>query len=197
MPSINILTEFIDGGSLDTLIQQNAPIDEELVCAWLAQIILGIEHMHSRNLLHRDIKPANIFITQSGLVKIGDLGCCKLLAEPDEQCSSDYGSPLYLSPEVWRAATCSHKSDIWSVGCVVYEMLAQVTPFAAPELAYKVLTDSPPPLPNHVSATLRDIIFCMLEKEPSKRPSAAELLRMPAIGQHVKRWLAAGFSTAE
>ena len=195
VPSLNILTEFVDGGALDTLIRGNAPLDEDLVGAWLAQMILGIEHMHSRNLLHRDIKPANIFITQSGLVKIGDLGCCKLLAEPNEQCSGDYGSPLYLSPEVWRAATCSHKSDIWSIGCVIYELLAQVPPFAAPELAYKVITDPPPPLPEEYSAGLRKIVFSMLEKDPAKRPSAAELLRMPAVGQHVKRWLAAGFTT--
>lgn len=192
---LNILTEYVDGGSLDTLIERNAPFDEELLCTWLAQIILGIEHMHSRNLLHRDIKPANIFITQSGLVKIGDLGCCKLLSQPDEKCTSDYGSPLYLSPEVWKEASCSHKSDIWAIGCVMYELLAQKPPFAAPELAYKVLHTDPPPLPERYSADLRKLILEMLSKDPEVRPSAAELLRKPSLGHYVQRWLAAAHST--
>lgn len=198
-PSLNILTEFVDGGALDSLIARNGtsqgtPLEEELVGTWFAQIILAMEHMHKRKLLHRDIKPANIFITQSGLVKIGDLGCCALLKKPDETCSSDYGSPLYLGPEVWQLGTCSHKSDIWSVGCVVYELLAGSPPFEAPELAYKVLTAAPPPLPERYSAGLRELVFDMLQKDPEVRPSAAELLAKPNMGPHVKRWLAAAFS---
>ena len=112
--SLNILTEYVDGGSLDKLIARNGPFREFEAGIWLAQIVLAVDHMHARHLLHRDIKPANVFITRSGVIKVGDLGCCKMLERPDEECRSDYGSPIYLSPEVWRHGVCSHKSDVWA-----------------------------------------------------------------------------------
>jgi serine/threonine protein kinase len=102
-PSLNILTEYMDGGSLDRLITQNArAFEEELVGTWLAQLALAIDHMHGQSLLHRDIKPANIFISQSGLVKLGDLGSCKMLRHPNEDCSSEYGI-CALSPAAAHA----------------------------------------------------------------------------------------------
>ena len=76
--SLNLVTEYMDGGALDKLLLRNEkPLQEELIGTWTAQIVLAIDHMHRRSLLHRDIKPANIFITQSGLVKLGDLGAVR------------------------------------------------------------------------------------------------------------------------
>ena len=111
--------------------------------------------------------------------------------------SRSAGSPLYLSPEVWQTGTCSHKSDVWSIGCVAYELLAHRPPFAAPELAYKVLTTTPAPLPALYSAALKKLVFEMLHKEPGARPGTEELLRHPSMACHIKRLLAAGFSAAE
>ena len=195
-PSLNILTEYVNGGALDRLIARNCSstesFEEELIGSWVAQLILGIEHMHRAGVLHRDLKPANIFITKSGIVKIGDLGCCKMLERPEESCSSDYGSPLYQSPEVWQIGKCSHKSDIWSVGCIAHELMAHEAPFDAPELAFKVINNTPPPLPESYSGGLRAVVGEMLTKDAAARPSAVDLIRNPAIGQHIKRWLAAG-----
>ena len=148
--------------------------------------------MHKRLLLHRDIKPANIFITKSGLVKLGDLGCCKMLTRPDEECDNNYGSPQYLSPEVWEHGACTHKSDIWSLGCVVYELLAHVPPFTEPSLLHKVLTNDPPPLPTQYSSALRELTGRMLFKNPELRPGTTSLLQDEALALHLKRWLAAG-----
>ena len=196
-PSLNILIEYMNGGSLDHLLKRNhEPFDEMVVGIWLAQIVLGIDHMHQRNVLHRDIKPANIFITKSGIVKIGDLGCVKMLSKPDEECSSEYGSPLYLSPEVWRSGTCSNKSDIWAVGCVAFELLAREPPFCAPELAFKVLNNTPNPLPAYYSAPLRDLIGQMLLKDPTARPKSADLLCKPCMAEHVEAWLKVAFTPA-
>ena len=154
--------------------------------------MLAIDHMHV-DLLHRDIKPANIFITQSGLVKLATW-CCQMLSRPDETVTSDYGSPLYVSPEIWQTGTCSHKSDIWSIGCVVYELLAHAPPFVAPELAYKVLTASPPELPSRYSPDLRALVVQMLEKDPSKRPGAMELIRDQTVAHFITHWLSAGLT---
>ena len=195
LSSLNILTEYMDGGSLDKVIARNEdPFDEMVVGIWLAQIILGIDQMHRHKILHRDIKPANIFITKSGIVKIGDLGCVKMLSKPDEECSSEYGSPLYLSPEVWRNGMCSHKSDIWAIGCVAHELLAREPPFATPELAYKVLNNAPPPLPDSVSAPMRELIDKMLLKDHGARPSSEQILRMPCMAEHVGRWMKVAFA---
>ena len=95
---------------------------------------------------------------------------CRLLAT---------GSPLYLGPEVWRDGVCSSKSDIWSLGCVVYELMTHLPPFEAPELAYKVLTVEPRPLPGGYSEELRGIVTGrMLRKEASARPSAEQLMKV-------------------
>ena len=139
-------------------------------------------------------QPANVFITKTGLVKLGDLGCCKMLTRPDEATTNEFGSPQYLSPEVWQHGVCNHKSDIWSVGCVVYELLAFAPPFKEPTLLSKVLTADASPLPAHYSAGLRTLIFRMLHKEPSQRPSSTELLQDEVVVHHLRKWNAAAHS---
>ena len=90
--SLNILTEYVDGGSLERLMLQNeGQLDEELIGIWFAQMVMALEHMHHHCVLHRDIKPANILISRSGFVKLGDLGCCKMLEAPEEESKSDQG----------------------------------------------------------------------------------------------------------
>ena len=84
-----------------------------------------------------------------------------------------YGSALYLCPEVWCLRACTEKSDVWSLGCVVYELMALRPPFSAPELAHKVLNASPQPLPAGCSVELRDLVGRMLEKDPERRISWA------------------------
>ena len=135
-----------------------------------------------------------MFITKSGLVKLGDLGCCKMLQSPDEECGNEYGSPQYLSPEVWQHGIGSHKSDIWSIGCVVYELLTLVPPFKEPALLHKVLTSEPAPLPRHYSTGLRNLVSRTLLKDPNRRPGSTDLLRDAVVAHHIKRWLAAAHS---
>ena len=127
------------------------------------------QHMHSRNLLHRDIKPANIFITQSGLVKIGDLGCCKLLSQPDEKCTGDYGSPLYLSPEVWKKASCSHRatSGPSAASCTSCLHRSRRSPLRSSHTRF--CTD--PPHFERYSADLRKLILEMLSKDQKCAPA--------------------------
>lgn len=109
-------------------------------------------------------------------------------------CPCRAGSPLYLSPEVWRDGSFTHKSDIWAIGCVAYELLAQQPPFLAPGLAHKVLNDIPPVLPSKYDTSLCVMIDGMLNKDPDVRPSTAQLLRAPCMAAHVDRWLQAAFT---
>ena len=114
--SLNILTEYVDGGSLERLLQRNdGLLDEELVAMWFAQLVMALEHMHHNCVLHRDIKPANIFITRSGLVKLGDLGCCKLLEAPDEESKSDQGERRGRRAGIERT---SPRGSLYGTSCV-------------------------------------------------------------------------------
>ena len=173
---------------------RNGPFGEFEAGIWITQVVLAIDHMHGRNLLHRDIKPANIFITRSGIIKVGDLGCCKMLGQPDEEGTSEYDSPLYRSPEVWRNGICSHKSDIWAIGCVAYELLAQEPPFCAPDLPFKVLSTVPKDLPTTYSRGVRTLVNNMLQKEPALRPGTTDLLKSEELREHVQRWMQAAFT---
>lgn len=164
---LNIITEYVDGGSLDDLLRRNAaaPLEELLIAMWLAQLVLAVDQvrpapechpksqpkprpseaaseadcplaccrllcqMHKSGTLHRDLKPANIFITRSGIVKVGDLGGCVMVENLEDPIESEYGSPIFICPEVWQSSVCSHKSDVWSLGCIVYMLMAQRPPF--------------------------------------------------------------------
>lgn len=96
---------------------------------------------------------------------------------------------------MWQYRTCSHKSDIWAVGCVIYELLALSPPFKEPGLKSKVCNAVPPELPESYSASMRDTVIRMLWKNPSHRPSSTELLQDAFIAHQVQRWLAAGHSS--
>lgn len=99
--------------------------------------------MHKSGTLHRDLKPANIFITRSGVVKVGDLGGCVMVENLEDPIESEYGSPIFICPEVWQSSVCSHKSDVWSLGCVVYVLMAQRPPFEGHGAAVRSSLQSP------------------------------------------------------
>ena len=90
---------------------------------------------------------------------------------------------------MWRDGTCSQKSDIWSLGCVLYELMTHLPPFDAPELAYKVLTITPSPLPPCYGAPLRQAVERMLLKDHGERPTAGELVKVPYLSQAIANWM--------
>ena len=193
-----IMTDYADGGSLDNLMKRNllnqnheqAHLNEFLLGLWVAQLVLAIDHMHSFGVLHRDLKPANIFITKSGIIKVGDLGGAIMIDEPDETCESDYGSPIYICPEVWHSGICSHKSDVWSLGCVIYQLMSLRPPFeAGTGLVQRVLYREPAPLPEMYSQGLRDTVGMMLRKAPDARPSCKELITVPYVAAAIDNWM--------
>ena len=101
---------------------------EEVILKIFTQICLGIQALHSLRIMHRDLKSANIFLTDENIVKVGDLNVSKL-AGKDGLNYTQAGTPYFASPEVWRDKPYDFKSDIWSLGCIAYEMTALHLPF--------------------------------------------------------------------
>ncbi|MGB5874071.1 MAG: protein kinase [Bacteroidota bacterium] len=149
------------------------------------QVSSGLAKAHEHGIVHRDIKPANIIITTDGVAKIVDFGLAKLKGQLDlTKTGATLGTALYMSPEQARGEEVDHRSDIWSLGVVLYEMLTGVCPFRAEHeqaVLYRILNEDPEPVGTHrqdVAVELSDIVDRALKKEPGERyPSVDEILR--------------------
>ncbi|XP_049993720.1 serine/threonine-protein kinase Nek3 isoform X5 [Alexandromys fortis] len=121
-----IVMEYCDGGDLMQKIKQQKGklLPEDTILNWFVQICLGVNHIHKKRVLHRDIKSKNVFLTQSGKVKLGDFGSAHLLSSPMAFACTYVGTPYYVPPEIWENLPYNNKSDIWSLGCILYELCA-------------------------------------------------------------------------
>jgi NIMA (never in mitosis gene a)-related kinase len=151
----------------------------------MVHIANGLKSLHNKKILHRDLKGANIFITADGKYKIGDLNVSKVIKY--DCAKTQTGTPYYASPEVWKDQPYGTKSDMWSLGCVLYEMAAQKPPFTAPDiqtLYKKICNGSFIRIPPEYSNELVSIISLLLKVNPSDRPSAGALLNNPIVQEH-------------
>lgn len=144
--------------------------------------------MHStRNkILHRDLKCANIFLNKDGTVKLGDLNVSKVAKMG--LVYTQTGTPYYASPEVWQDKPYDNRSDIWSLGWVIYEMITLRPPFTAnsmQELCSRVKKGVYPKIPSTFSRDLSTVITTLLQVSPLMRPSCEQILHMPAVEEHL------------
>mmetsp|Transcript_44944 Transcript_44944/g.74987 ORF Transcript_44944/g.74987 Transcript_44944/m.74987 type:complete len:350 (+) Transcript_44944:95-1144(+) len=193
-------------GDLSKIIEKNktrsSRLPEPVVLEWFVQLLLAVEHLHARRTLHHcSVKSGNVFLTAPGGVGgkvaalLGDFGVARVLEHSDAGANTQCGTPYYMSPELIEGVAYNHKSDIWALGCVLYEMLTLRLPFPASsmaELGNKVLNFAPPPLDEKYSAALRAAAVSMLEKDPKKRPNAEDLLQQPLfqplVKLNIERW---------
>eukprot|EP00899_Mesostigma_viride_P013743 jgi/Mesvir1/2236/Mv14590-RA.1 len=177
------------GDLLQQIRSRKSPhLDEETIWRYLIQIAQGLRYLHGSNILHRDIKPSNIFLDAHGNALIGDLGLGRFLGA-QSMASTGVGTPLYFSPELCEERPYNDKSDIWSFGCLVYELAVAVPPFVASNhiaLAKKIVNQEPPPLPQKYSTELRFLVERMLSKDVDKRPSAAQILELSSVRYRVE-----------
>jgi serine/threonine-protein kinase len=178
-----IVMEYVDGQDLKTRIRQRERLSINEALDVTAQICAGVGHAHKANLIHCDIKPQNVLVTRDGRVKVADFGIARALSESGlTESETVWGSPLYLSPEQAAGEPPSPASDVYSIGVVMYEMLAGSPPFQAEKpaaLALMHMRDEPPPLTVHnsqVPPRLDWIVRKLLAKEPSARYRTAEQL---------------------
>ncbi|XP_069747852.1 serine/threonine-protein kinase Nek3 isoform X1 [Narcine bancroftii] len=189
-----IVMEYCDGGDLtQKLLQQKEKLfPEEMVLNLFVQICLGMKHIHDKRVLHRDIKTKNIFLTKNGVVKLGDFGSAHLLKSPMAFAHTYVGTPYYVSPEIWENKPYNNKSDIWALGCVLYEICALRHPFQSnswKNLILKICNGSYPPIPRHYSYDLHYIIKQMFKRAPKDRPSINTILARRCFAKLISSFL--------
>ncbi|CDW72008.1 protein kinase domain containing protein [Stylonychia lemnae] len=183
-----IVMEFADGGDLYQKIidhqKRSSTFPEREIWQIIGQMTKGLKALHDKNILHRDLKCANVFLNRDGTVKMGDLNVSKVANKNGGLLLTQTGTPYYASPEVWKDQPYDYRSDIWSLGCVIYEMISLQPPFQAQnmdQLYKKVLSGQYPPISNSFSKELSEILAQLLQVIPQKRPSCDTILSHPKI----------------
>nr|XP_043640067.1 mitogen-activated protein kinase kinase kinase YODA-like [Erigeron canadensis] len=181
-----IYLEYVSGGSIHKLLQEYGQLGEIAIRSYTYQILSGLAYLHAKNTVHRDIKGANILVDPNGRVKLADFGMAKHISGPS--CPLSFkGSPYWMAPEVINNNSngCNLAVDIWSLGCTVLEMATTKPPWSQYEgvaALFKVGNSKElPVLPDHLSDDGKDFILQCLQRAPSRRPSAAQLLDHPFV----------------
>ncbi|NXW54288.1 M3K19 kinase, partial [Eurystomus gularis] len=189
---LSIFMEFVPGGSISSIINRFGPLPEIVLRKYTKQILQGVAYLHDNCVVHRDIKGNNIMLMPNGIVKLIDFGCARRLAwaslsgTQSEMLKSVHGTPYWMAPEVINESGYGRKSDIWSIGCTVFEMATGKPPLASMDRiaamfyigAHRGLM---PSLPDRFSGTASDFVHACLTRDQHDRPSALQLLDHPFV----------------
>ncbi|XP_074947191.1 serine/threonine-protein kinase Nek1 isoform X2 [Phalacrocorax aristotelis] len=189
-----IVMDYCEGGDLFKKInaQKGILFSEDQILDWFVQICLALKHIHDRKILHRDIKSQNIFLTKDGTIQLGDFGIARVLNSTAELARTCIGTPYYLSPEICQNKPYNNKSDIWALGCVLYEMCTLKHAFEAgnmKNLVLKIISGPFPPISVHYSYDLRNLLSQLFKRNPRNRPSVNSILEKNFIAKRVEKFL--------
>lgn len=160
--------------------------------SWFIQICLSLEYIHGIKILHRDLKSSNVFLTKSNTIKLGDFGISKVLAATNDQALTVQGTPYYMSPEVCQSQPYTYKSDVWALGCILYELCTLKHAFNAENLlglVFKIVKDKVEPIPDIYSDNLKSLVSLLLNKTENQRPQVIDILRLPFVQGHMQNFV--------
>ena len=188
---LHLVMTYCPGGDLFSKVRRarecGRPFPEARVLTWLMQLVSALAYIHSKKIMHRDLKTQNIFIGRDGALRLGDFGLAKVLERTGDFATTFTGTPFYLAPEICMSQNYGFQSDVWSLGCVLYELCTLEHAFAADSLlslVYKIVRGSFEPLPpGRYDQRVSELVERLLSREPGARPTARALWRDP--------WLAA------
>ncbi|NWU01938.1 M3K19 kinase, partial [Urocynchramus pylzowi] len=189
---LSIFMEFVPGGSISSILNRFGPLPEVVLCKYTQQILQGVAYLHDNCVVHRDIKGNNVMLMPTGVIKLIDFGCARRLARASlsgtrgELLRSVHGTPYWMAPEVITDSGYGRKSDIWSLGCTMFEMATGKPPLASMDRvaamfyigAHRGLM---PALPDRFSSAAVEFVHACLTRDQHKRPSALQLLDHPFV----------------
>ncbi|KAK7468188.1 hypothetical protein BaRGS_00036601 [Batillaria attramentaria] len=184
--ALMIVMEYAQGGTLLEYLQSRNGnlLEEEEILKFFAQMVLSLQHVHSKQILHRDLKTQNILLDKKKeIVKIGDFGISKVLSSKSKAYTV-VGTPCYISPELCEGKPYNQKSDIWALGCVLYELASLKRAFEAanlPALILKIMRGTFSPISDQYSEELRSLILSMLHLDPARRPHINQIMACPIV----------------
>jgi mitogen-activated protein kinase kinase kinase len=183
---LNIFLEYVPGGSVAALLRNYGAFEEPLVRNFVKQILHGLSFLHSQDIVHRDIKGANILVDNKSCIKISDFGISKKTESGlyVQHRPSLQGSVFWMAPEVVKQTSYTRKADIWSLGCLVVEMISGTHPWAnlnQMQALYQIGSHAKPAIPDEISPAAIDFLNKTFELDHLMRPSAEELLEHPFI----------------
>jgi NIMA (never in mitosis gene a)-related kinase len=189
-----IVMDYCEGGDLKSRIkktkQNGKSFSERQVLWWFSQGVLALEYIHDMHILHRDLKSGNFFLSKNDNMKLGDFGIAKVLECTAACAQTQIGTPLYLCPEICKGKSYAWGSDIWAMGCILYEMCTGQPPFNGQDfnnLIEKILRGTTPDLPDEYSRALNDVLKTLLNRKVECRPKASDILQLPLIRSTVKK----------
>ena len=189
--TLGIVMEFADGGDLYQKIVEHKKsamfFEETDIWRIFIQLVKGLKALHDLKILHRDLKSANVFLLTDGTAKLGDLNVSKVARRGLGYTQT--GTPYYASPEVWKDQPYDNKSDIWSLGCVLYEMITLRPPFRAQNmegLYNKVIKGQFSRIPDRFSNELFEVVKLLIQVNTDLRPSCDEILKHPIIQKRIE-----------
>ncbi|XP_068428307.1 mitogen-activated protein kinase kinase kinase 19 [Clinocottus analis] len=192
---VSIFMEYIPGGSIASILHRFGPLPERVLALYTHQILEGVAYLHLNRVIHRDLKGNNVMLMPTGVIKLIDFGCARRLSCLNHTASSSgdllksvHGTPYWMAPEVINETGYGRKSDIWSVGCTVFEMATGRPPLAHMDKMAALFYIGAqrglmPALPNGFSDHAKDFVKITLTCDQRLRPSAEQLLKHSFIPQ--------------
>uniref|UniRef100_A0A087X330 Mitogen-activated protein kinase kinase kinase 19 n=1 Tax=Poecilia formosa TaxID=48698 RepID=A0A087X330_POEFO len=186
---VSIFMEYIPGGSIASILHRFGPLPERVLALYTHQILEGVAFLHQNRVIHRDLKGNNVMLMPTGVIKLIDFGCARRLSclnptapNSGELLKSIHGTPYWMAPEVINESGYGRKSDIWSVGCTVFEMATGKPPLAHMDKMAALFYIGArrglmPSLPDGFSENAKDFVKICLTSDQSVRPSADQLLK--------------------
>ena len=193
-----IVMEYFEGGTLFDYIfkkgyfQNRDDDNDSTVFNIFAKVLIGLHILHENGIIHRDLTPKNIILNHNLELKIGDLGLSKYIAKSSEEMNTNAGALAFQSPEMANEGKYTKKTDIWSLGCIFYMLITKhemyqncKTPL---QLAKKVLNSDFQPIPDNVDEDMKNLLYKLLNKNPSKRPNTKDIIDDNIFRKKIKEY---------